>query len=71
MDNEGPPEPPDLPVPELPDFFQGKHFFLYGEIPGDEWRRLSHYVMVFNGKFEHYMSDWVICDHSTGVGPQF
>lgn len=29
-DDEEHQEPPDLPVPELPDFFQGKHFFLYG-----------------------------------------
>ncbi|XP_011366346.1 DNA repair protein XRCC1 isoform X3 [Pteropus vampyrus] len=58
-DNEGPPEPPDLPVPELPDFFQGKHFFLYGEFPGDERRRLSRYVTAFNGELEDYMSDRV------------
>ncbi|KAB1273605.1 DNA repair protein XRCC1 [Camelus dromedarius] len=48
-DNEGPPESPDLPIPELPDFFQGKHFFLYGEFPGDERRTLSRYVTAFNG----------------------
>ncbi|XP_047646411.1 DNA repair protein XRCC1 isoform X6 [Phacochoerus africanus] len=58
-DNEGPPESPDLPVPELPDFFQGKHFFLYGEFPGDERRRLSRYVTAFNGELEDYMSDRV------------
>ncbi|XP_026893506.1 DNA repair protein XRCC1 isoform X2 [Acinonyx jubatus] len=58
-DNEGPPESPDLPVPELPDFFQGKHFFLYGEFPGDERRKLSRYVTAFNGELEDYMSDRV------------
>lgn len=31
------------------DFFQGKHFFLYGEFPGDERRTLSRYVTAFNG----------------------
>lgn len=31
------------------DFFQGKHFFLYGEFPGDERRKLSRYVTAFNG----------------------
>ncbi|XP_059237247.1 DNA repair protein XRCC1 isoform X1 [Mustela nigripes] len=58
-DNEGPPESPELPVPELPDFFQGKHFFLYGEFPGDERRKLSRYVTAFNGELEDYMSDRV------------
>ncbi|XP_045298062.1 DNA repair protein XRCC1 isoform X2 [Leopardus geoffroyi] len=58
-DNEGSPESPDLPVPELPDFFQGKHFFLYGEFPGDERRKLSRYVTAFNGELEDYMSDRV------------
>uniref|UniRef100_A0A8C0KM80 X-ray repair cross complementing 1 n=1 Tax=Canis lupus dingo TaxID=286419 RepID=A0A8C0KM80_CANLU len=58
-DHEGPPESPDLPVPELPDFFQGKHFFLYGEFPGDERRKLRRYVTAFNGELEDYMSDRV------------
>lgn len=58
-DNEDEPEPPDLPVPELPDFFQGKHFFLYGEFPGDERRKLIRYVTAFNGELEDYMSDRV------------
>eukprot|EP00069_Balaena_mysticetus_P002375 bmy_15980T0 len=58
-DDEGPPESPNLPIPELPDFFQGKHFFLYGEFPGDERRTLSRYVTAFNGELEDYMSDRV------------
>ncbi|XP_036284645.1 DNA repair protein XRCC1 isoform X6 [Pipistrellus kuhlii] len=58
-DNESPPQSPDLPIPELPDFFQGKHFFLYGEFPGDERRTLSRYVTAFNGELEDYMSDRV------------
>ncbi|KAB0349913.1 hypothetical protein FD754_014770 [Muntiacus muntjak] len=58
-DHEGPPESPDLPIPELPDFFQGKRFFLYGEFPGDERRRLSRYVTAFNGELEDYMSERV------------
>ncbi|XP_058531121.1 DNA repair protein XRCC1 isoform X2 [Ochotona princeps] len=58
-DNEEQPESPDLPVPELPDFFQGKHFFLYGEFPGDERRKLIRYVTAFNGELEDYMSDRV------------
>ncbi|XP_010621572.1 DNA repair protein XRCC1 isoform X2 [Fukomys damarensis] len=58
-DSEGQPEPPDQPIPELPDFFQGKHFFLYGEFPGDERRKLIRYVTAFNGELEDYMSDRV------------
>ncbi|KAL1769578.1 DNA repair protein XRCC1 isoform X1 [Sigmodon hispidus] len=54
-DNEASPEA-DLPIPELPDFFQGKHFFLYGEFPGDERRKLTRYVTAFNGELEDYMS---------------
>lgn len=38
------------PFPVSPtDFFQGKHFFLYGEFPGDERRKLIRYVTAFNG----------------------
>ncbi|KAL0609681.1 DNA repair protein XRCC1 [Plecturocebus cupreus] len=58
-DDEEHQETPDLPVPELPDFFQGKHFFLYGEFPGDERRKLIRYVTAFNGELEDYMSDRV------------
>ncbi|XP_037676558.1 DNA repair protein XRCC1 isoform X3 [Choloepus didactylus] len=58
-DSEDGPESPSLPVPELPDFFQGKHFFLYGEFPGDERRQLIRYVTAFNGELEDYMSDRV------------
>ncbi|XP_012924093.1 DNA repair protein XRCC1 isoform X2 [Heterocephalus glaber] len=58
-DNEGHPELPEEPIPELPDFFQGKHFFLYGEFPGDERRKLIRYVTAFNGELEDYMSDRV------------
>lgn len=36
------------------DFFQGKHFFLYGEFPGDERRKLIRYVTAFNGS----VVDW-------------
>ncbi|XP_074163129.1 DNA repair protein XRCC1 isoform X1 [Sminthopsis crassicaudata] len=53
------PEPPDQPIPELPDFFQGKHFFFYGEFPGEERRQLVRYVTAFNGEIEDYMNDQV------------
>ncbi|KAM5236777.1 DNA repair protein XRCC1 isoform 2-T2 [Ctenodactylus gundi] len=58
-DNEDRPVSPDQPIPELPDFFQGKHFFLYGEFPGDERRKLIRYVTAYNGELEDYMSDRV------------
>ncbi|XP_074075531.1 DNA repair protein XRCC1 isoform X2 [Macrotis lagotis] len=58
-DNEEGPEPPDHPIPQLPDFFQGKHFFLYGEFPGEERRQLVRYVTAFNGEIEDYMNDRV------------
>lgn len=57
-DSEAPSEA-DLPIPELPDFFEGKHFFLYGEFPGDERRKLIRYVTAFNGELEDYMSERV------------
>lgn len=57
-DSEAPSEA-DLPIPELPDFFEGKHFFLYGEFPGDERRKLTRYVTAFNGELEDYMSERV------------
>ncbi|XP_031241525.1 DNA repair protein XRCC1 isoform X2 [Mastomys coucha] len=57
-DSETPSEA-DLPIPELPDFFEGKHFFLYGEFPGDERRKLIRYVTAFNGELEDYMSERV------------
>ncbi|MGH0160249.1 UNVERIFIED_CONTAM: hypothetical protein FKN15_048660 [Acipenser sinensis] len=39
----------DLPIPELPDFLTGKHFFLYGEFPKNERRMLIRYITAFNG----------------------
>lgn len=58
-DSEAPPESPSLPVPELPNFFEGKYFFLYGEFPGNERRMLQRYVTAFNGELEDYMSERV------------
>ncbi|XP_036600454.1 DNA repair protein XRCC1 isoform X2 [Trichosurus vulpecula] len=53
------PELPDQPIPELPDFFQGKRFFLYGEFPGEERRQLVRFVTAFSGEIEDYMNDRV------------
>lgn len=49
----------DHPIPELPDFLKGKHFFLYGKFPNDERRLLLRYIVAFNGTIEDYMSDKV------------
>ncbi|XP_075764581.1 DNA repair protein XRCC1 isoform X3 [Pelodiscus sinensis] len=50
---------PDLPIPELPDFFVGKRFFLYGEFPAAERRLLHRYITAFNGEVEGYMNERV------------
>ncbi|XP_069496969.1 DNA repair protein XRCC1 [Ambystoma mexicanum] len=49
----------DLPIPELPDFFTGKHFFLYGDFPSTERRMLYRYITAFNGELEDYMNEKV------------
>lgn len=33
----------------LPDFLNGKHFFLYGKFPNNERRLLLRYIIAFNG----------------------
>ncbi|XP_069057429.1 DNA repair protein XRCC1 isoform X2 [Pleurodeles waltl] len=49
----------DLPIPELPDFFTGKHFYLYGDFPSTERRMLYRYITAFNGELEEYMNEKV------------
>ncbi|XP_053123563.1 DNA repair protein XRCC1 [Hemicordylus capensis] len=50
---------PDHPIPELPDLFGGKHFFLYGEFPSQERRLLNRFITAFNGEVEDYMNERV------------
>nr|XP_033819338.1 DNA repair protein XRCC1 isoform X2 [Geotrypetes seraphini] len=52
-------EEADFPIPELPDFFLGKHFLLYGDFPPAERRMLSRYIIAFNGELEEYMNEKV------------
>lgn len=52
-------EEPDQPIPELPDFFVGKRFFLYGDFPAQERRLLNRYITAFNGELQGYMSERV------------
>ncbi|XP_071324506.1 DNA repair protein XRCC1 [Trachinotus anak] len=49
----------DHPIPELPDFLNGKHFFLYGKFPNNERRLLLRYIIAFNGVIEDYMTEKV------------
>ncbi|KAK7887003.1 hypothetical protein WMY93_026624 [Mugilogobius chulae] len=49
----------DYPIPELPDFLSGKHFFLYGKFPNNERRLLLRYIVAFNGAIEDYMTEKV------------
>ncbi|XP_034553833.1 DNA repair protein XRCC1 [Notolabrus celidotus] len=49
----------DHPIPELPDFLRGKHFFLYGKFPNNERRLLLRYIVAFNGGIEDYMTEKV------------
>ncbi|KAM8927806.1 DNA repair protein XRCC1 [Pelodytes ibericus] len=49
----------DCPIPELPDLFIGKRFFLYGEFPTAERRTLQRYITAFNGELEEYMNEKV------------
>ena len=38
-----------LGLPELPDFFSNKHFFLYGTLKPLERRSLVRFITAFNG----------------------
>ncbi|CAM9183633.1 unnamed protein product [Lampetra planeri] len=49
----------DHPIPELPNFLTGKHFFLYGKFPSNERRLLTRYIVAFNGVMEDYMTESV------------
>ncbi|KAK2193888.1 hypothetical protein NP493_6g03019 [Ridgeia piscesae] len=46
-------------LPELPDFFTGKHFFFYGALTPTERRTLLRYITAYNGQrlvpFQKYM----------------
>ena len=36
-------------LPELPDFFSCKHFFLYGDMDENERRLLTRYIAAYDG----------------------
>eukprot|EP00076_Gallus_gallus_P032361 XP_024997899.1 DNA repair protein XRCC1-like [Gallus gallus] len=49
----------DDPIPPLPDFFEDKTFFLYGDFGATERRRLQRFVIAFGGTVAPYMSEAV------------
>lgn len=49
----------DSGVPDLPDYFTDKRFFLYGDFPSGERRLLTRYITAYNGEIEDYMNDKV------------
>ncbi|XP_014671099.1 PREDICTED: DNA repair protein XRCC1-like isoform X2 [Priapulus caudatus] len=50
----------DLPLPELPSFFSGKRFFLYGDLGGyEEKRQIVRHITAYNGTIEDYMCDGI------------
>ncbi|KAL3856427.1 hypothetical protein ACJMK2_011189 [Sinanodonta woodiana] len=49
----------DSGLPELPDFFTEKHFFLYGDFKASERRLLNRYIAAYNGEVEEYMNEKV------------
>ncbi|KAK3590492.1 hypothetical protein CHS0354_015481 [Potamilus streckersoni] len=49
----------DSGLPELPDFFTEKHFFLYGDFKSSDRRLLNRYIAAYNGELEEYMNEKV------------
>ncbi|XP_059728836.1 LOW QUALITY PROTEIN: DNA repair protein XRCC1 [Haemorhous mexicanus] len=47
------------PIPPLPDFFEDKKFFLHGDFPEGEGRRLRRLVVAFGGSLAPYMDESV------------
>ncbi|XP_060573725.1 DNA repair protein XRCC1-like [Ruditapes philippinarum] len=49
----------DSGLPELPDFFADKHFFLYGEMEASTRRLMTRFITAYAGELEEYMNDKV------------
>ncbi|KAL5017335.1 hypothetical protein ScPMuIL_006924 [Solemya velum] len=49
----------DSGLPELPEFFSDKMFFLYGEMSAAERRMLNRYIAAGDGNVSDYMNDKV------------
>ena len=48
------PDVSDLPLPELPNFYKKKHFFLYGDFSPTKQHELQRYITAYNGYFFTY-----------------
>ena len=46
-------------LPLLPNFLDGKRFFMFGELTDDERRQGCRYIEAFGGKLEQYMGPTV------------
>ncbi|XP_065303680.1 DNA repair protein XRCC1 [Dermacentor albipictus] len=51
--------PIPLDLPELPAFFTGKSFLLYGDFPEDERRALTRYIVGHDGDLKEELDDTV------------
>lgn len=56
---EGEGEGEGQPIPPLPDFFGGKSFFLHGEFPEGEERKLRRFIIAFGGSLCPSLDDSV------------
>ncbi|XP_072035262.1 DNA repair protein XRCC1-like isoform X1 [Amphiura filiformis] len=44
-------------IPELPNFFSGKNFFVYGSFDKEEKRQVKRFIIAFGGLLQDYMKD--------------
>ncbi|XP_076814683.1 DNA repair protein XRCC1-like isoform X2 [Clavelina lepadiformis] len=58
-DEEGGNEDESEDLPPLPDYFSGKHFFLYGQMEPEMERMLRRHIIACDGSIAPYMSDEV------------
>ncbi|KAF8792577.1 DNA repair protein XRCC1 like protein [Argiope bruennichi] len=49
----------NLPLPELPNIFKRRHFFLFGDFSSNKYHDLQRYITAYNGVIEDYMGDAV------------
>ncbi|XP_041471130.1 DNA repair protein XRCC1-like [Lytechinus variegatus] len=49
----------DGDIPDLPDFFSSKRFFLFGKFDKEERRQINRFIIAFNGVIENYMNEKV------------
>ncbi|KAG8194911.1 hypothetical protein JTE90_021372 [Oedothorax gibbosus] len=49
----------NLPLPELPNLFKKRHFYLYGEFSSKTRHDLQRFITAYNGIVEDYMNDTI------------